>query len=90
MGFAVPVVFQHGAMPRLKAFEFEFSVREASEIECSRSGFYMGLGNLQSLKRVKAAWFLSGGTSEKQVAEAKAAVIHEVKIHPNRPSLRIR
>lgn len=47
-------------------------------------------GNLQSLKRVKAAWFLSGGTSEERVAEAKAAVIHEVKIHPNRPSLRIR
>ncbi|GJN04952.1 hypothetical protein PR202_ga22537 [Eleusine coracana subsp. coracana] len=89
-GFAIPVVFQHGGMPRLKAFEFEFSVREANEIVCSDSGFYMGLGNLQSLKRVKAAWLLSRDTSEQEVAEAKAAVIHAVEIHPNRPRLRIR
>ncbi|KAK3119151.1 hypothetical protein QOZ80_9BG0714730 [Eleusine coracana subsp. coracana] len=89
-GFAIPVVFQHGAMPRLKAFEFEFSVREANEIVCSDSGFYMGLGNLQSLKRVKAAWLLYRDTSEQEVAEAKAAVIHAVEIHPNRPRLRIR
>ncbi|GJN25590.1 hypothetical protein PR202_gb13436 [Eleusine coracana subsp. coracana] len=75
-GFAIPVVFQHGAMPRLKAFEFEFSVREANEIVCSDSGFYMGLGNLQSLKRVKAAWLLYRDTSEQEVAEAKAAPHH--------------
>ncbi|KAL6653975.1 hypothetical protein ACP70R_007440 [Stipagrostis hirtigluma subsp. patula] len=84
-GFGGPVVFQQGAMPRLTRLELGFPVQVMREINGS---FYLGLGNLLSLQNVKV-WFRSRGASEEQVEEAKAAVRHEIEIHPSHPNLQI-
>ncbi|TVU24124.1 hypothetical protein EJB05_26522 [Eragrostis curvula] len=72
MGFIVPVVFQNGAAPRLTRFDFDFHVREVREIAGSDGGFDLGLQNLPSLQGVGVG-FQSGGASEEEVEEAKAA-----------------
>uniref|UniRef100_A0A0A9HEI1 NB-ARC domain-containing protein n=1 Tax=Arundo donax TaxID=35708 RepID=A0A0A9HEI1_ARUDO len=82
-GYIGPFVFQEGAMPRIKSLRFTSHVREMREIADS---FYLGLRNLPSLQLV-AALFFSRGASKEVVEEAKAALRHEIEIHPNHPTL---
>jgi hypothetical protein len=86
-GFLCPVVFQQGAMPRLRKLVFQFFVRKAREIAGSDGGFHCGLANLQSLMKVDIR-VIASGASQGEVEEAKAAVTREAEIHPNRPILR--
>jgi len=58
--FGEPVVFQHGAMPRLVDLVFDFQVQWMREINGS---FDLGPGNLPSLQRVKV-WLQYGGAGE--------------------------
>uniref|UniRef100_A0A0A8YCA7 Disease resistance R13L4/SHOC-2-like LRR domain-containing protein n=1 Tax=Arundo donax TaxID=35708 RepID=A0A0A8YCA7_ARUDO len=87
-GFLGPVVFQQGAMPRLTILQFPFHVRETREIVGIDGAFDLGLGNLASLQRVFIR-FRSGGASEEEVEDAKAALRHAAEIHPSHPLLRI-
>jgi hypothetical protein len=86
LGFLCPVVFQQGAMLRLRELGFHFFVRKAREIAGSDGGFHCGLANLQSLKLVQVMVRASGASKE-EVEEAKAAVTREAEIHPNRELL---
>jgi len=83
-GFSGSVVFQQGGMPRLTELQLELLVRQAREIN---SGFDLGLGNLPLLQDVRM-WYRSGGASTEEVKEAKAAVMHTIKVHPNHPTLK--
>jgi len=89
-GFVGPIVFQQGAMPRLRALCSGFFVREAIEIGSSDGvvGLDFGLGILPSLQYI---FFLldSEGASEEEVKKLKAKLWHASKIHPNRPRLLI-
>ncbi|CAL4991193.1 unnamed protein product [Urochloa decumbens] len=84
-GFVGPIVFQQGAMPRLRTLWSKFSVLEATEIA---NGLDLGLGNLPLLQDV---WIRldSGGASEEEVEELKAALRHAARTHPNHPRLDI-
>ncbi|KAK3119154.1 hypothetical protein QOZ80_9BG0714760 [Eleusine coracana subsp. coracana] len=83
-GFLRPVVFQQGALPKLRRLAFDFHVREAREIDGTDGGFNLGLGNLPSLEYVGVS-FRSAGASQQEVEEAKAALKQATEIHPNRP-----
>ncbi|WVZ87986.1 hypothetical protein U9M48_034555 [Paspalum notatum var. saurae] len=88
LGFGGLVVFQHGAMPRVVNLQLQFQllpVQETREINCA---FDLGLGNLPSLQDVRVR-FRSGGSSEEELQEAKAAVRHAIEVHPNHPELSI-
>lgn len=76
-------MFQHGAMPRVEALDFDFPVQKTREIN---GGFDLGLENLSSLQKVEVS-FLSSGASEKDVKEAQDAVGHALEVHPNHPRL---
>jgi hypothetical protein len=82
-GLGGPLVFQHGAMPRLARISFDFPVQGMREIN---GGFDLGLGNLPLLQRLEV-FLRSGGTSKEEVEEAEAAVRHAVDVHPNHPNL---
>nr|TKW01905.1 hypothetical protein SEVIR_8G209100v2 [Setaria viridis] len=78
--FVWPVVFQQGAMPRLRALAFwMFYVRETRGITCND-----GLGNLPSLQHVQAN-LLCDGAGKEEAEQAKAALMHEAERHPNHP-----
>ncbi|TVU24127.1 hypothetical protein EJB05_26525, partial [Eragrostis curvula] len=81
-GLIVPMVFQNGAAQRLTRFDFDFHVWEARGIAGSDGGFDLGLENLPSLQKVNVR-FQSGGASEEDLEEAKAAVRKVAEIHPN-------
>ncbi|KAL6660408.1 hypothetical protein ACP70R_001954 [Stipagrostis hirtigluma subsp. patula] len=78
-GFGGRVVFQQGAMPRVTELGLGFPAREMEELN---GRLDLGLENLLSLQKVEV-WFESEGASEEKVKEAKAAVMHAVRIHPN-------
>ncbi|TVU23947.1 hypothetical protein EJB05_26336 [Eragrostis curvula] len=85
--FVVPVVFQNGAAPRLTEFYFDFHLREVKEIAGSDGGgFDLGLQNLPLLETVTVC-FRSGGASNEEEEEAKAAVRKAAEFHPNKPEL---
>ncbi|GJN04954.1 hypothetical protein PR202_ga22539 [Eleusine coracana subsp. coracana] len=87
-GFLRPVVFQQGALPKLRRLAFDFHAREAREIAGNDGGFNLGLGNLPSLEYVGVS-FRSAGASQQEVEEAKAALKQATEIHPNRPEFQI-
>ncbi|CAN6373126.1 unnamed protein product [Urochloa humidicola] len=81
--FVWPVVFQRGAMPRLRELSFSHSyVRMAKEMGSNR----LGLGNLPSLRRI-AIDFVSECASKEAAKKAKAALRLAKQMHPNRPNL---
>ena len=77
--FVWPVVFQKGAMPRLRELRLWplFYVREARGIGSSDGGLDLGLGNLPSLQHF-AAYLRCEGAS-------KAALTRAAEMHPNHP-----
>jgi hypothetical protein len=81
-GFGGPVVFEHGAMPRLVDLEFDVPLQQTREINGS---FDLGLLNLPSLQKVNV-FFKYRGASRQEVEEAKAAVRHAIEVHPNHPT----
>jgi hypothetical protein len=88
-GFRGPVVFHGGAMPHLRSLRFTFHVWDRREIAGSSDGaFDVGLTNLKSLQNV-IVLFRCGGASEDDVKEAKDALCHVSKIHPNGPTIDI-
>ncbi|KAG2563486.1 hypothetical protein PVAP13_8KG338400 [Panicum virgatum] len=84
--FVWPVVFQKGAMPRLTSLSlwWLFYAREARGIGSSDGGLDLGLGNLPSLQDVKAMLRCEGASKE-EAEQAKAALTHAAKMHPNHP-----
>ncbi|XP_022685296.1 putative disease resistance protein RGA3 [Setaria italica] len=74
--FVWPVVFQHGAMPRLGELWFLFYLWDGS--------LDLGLGNLPSMQYVRAA-LLCEGFSKEEVEQANAALTHAAEMHPNHP-----
>jgi len=76
--FVWPVVFQKGAMPRLRGLWLDplFYVREARGVASSDGGLDLCLGNLPSL--------------QEEAEQAKAALTHAADMHPNHPQHRIR
>jgi len=84
--FVWPVVFQKGAMPRLRRLWLEplFYVREARGVASSDGGLDLGLGNLPSLQNF-AADLRCEGASKEEAEQAKAALTHAAKMHPNHP-----
>ncbi|CAN6363494.1 unnamed protein product [Urochloa humidicola] len=90
VGFVWPVVFQRGAMPRLKVLLFHwFHVREARGTTCSDGGLDLGLGNLPSLQQVLVD-LRTIGANEEEAEQAKAALMHAAEQHPNHPGHYIR
>ncbi|CAN6381841.1 unnamed protein product [Urochloa humidicola] len=84
-GFVWPVVFQRGAMPRLKHLGFwSFHVREARGTTCSDGGLDLGRGNLPSLQDVWVQ-LQTIGANEEEAEQAKAALMHAAEQHPNHP-----
>ncbi|CAL4986442.1 unnamed protein product [Urochloa decumbens] len=66
--FLWPMVFQHGAMPRLRDIRFvSYYVMRANEVACSGGGLNLGLGNLPSLQSVRAYLFSEGASKEEAV-----------------------
>ena len=84
--FVWPVIFQQGAMPRLRELHLWplFYVREGRGIGSSNSGLDLGLGNLPSLQRVVAELRCEGASKE-EAKQAKAALTHAAEMHPNHP-----
>ncbi|TKW01867.1 hypothetical protein SEVIR_8G207400v4 [Setaria viridis] len=83
--FVWPVVFQQGAMPRLRELIFfRFYLREARGIACNDGSLDLGLGNLPSLQFVHARLRCDGAGKE-EAEQAKAALTHEAEMHPNHP-----
>uniref|UniRef100_K3ZMA4 Uncharacterized protein n=1 Tax=Setaria italica TaxID=4555 RepID=K3ZMA4_SETIT len=88
--FVWPVVFQQGAMPRLRELWFwPFYLREARGIACNDGSLDLGLGNLPSLQVIQAVLRCDGAGKE-EVEQAKAALTHEAEMHPNHPFHSIR
>ncbi|KAG2563536.1 disease resistance protein RGA5-like [Panicum virgatum] len=89
--FVWPVVFQKGAMPRLRVLELWllFYVREARGIASSHGGRDLGLGNLPSLQEVIATVQCEGASKE-EAEQAKAALTRAAKMHPSHPHHNIR
>jgi len=80
--FVWPVVFQQGAMPRLKVLHFwSWEVRG---IACNDGSLNLGLGNLPSLQHVEADLRCDGAGKE-EAEQAKAVFTHEAEMHPNHP-----
>ncbi|KAK8448017.1 hypothetical protein SEVIR_8G200500v4 [Setaria viridis] len=87
--FVWPVVFQQGAMPRLRELMFsQFYVGEARGIACNDGSLDLGLGNLPSLQFVEA-YLKCDGAGKEEAEQAKAALMHEAEMHPNHPSRQI-
>ena len=87
--FVRPVVFQQGAMPRLRELWLRalFYTREARGIASKDGGLDLGLGNLPSLQNVTAILRSPPMGANKEAAkQAKAALTHAAKMHPNHPS----
>ncbi|KAF8673406.1 hypothetical protein HU200_048970 [Digitaria exilis] len=82
LGFAWPVVFRRGTMPKLQDLIFSHSY--ASLVPNSR----LSLGKLPSLKRIDID-FVSDCDRKEAVKQAKAARQLAAKKHPNLPALRI-
>nr|XP_034570179.1 disease resistance protein RGA5-like [Setaria viridis] len=81
--FVWPVVFQQGAMPRLRDLIFSrFYLREARGIACNDGSLNLGLGNLPSLQ-VVIAQLQCDGAGKEEAEQAKATLTHEVEMHPN-------
>ncbi|CAL4991219.1 unnamed protein product [Urochloa decumbens] len=88
--FGWPVVFEQGAMPRLREIWFLSSyVMRASEVACSGGGLNLGLGNLPSLQSVHV-YLLSEGASKEEADKACAALRDAAEMHPNKPRHAIR
>ncbi|KAJ1291016.1 hypothetical protein BS78_02G287100 [Paspalum vaginatum] len=85
LGFLGAVVFQQGAMTRLTSLAFTFHAREMREIVSSDGRFDLGLKNLLYLQGV-VVYFRSGGASEMEAEEARAALSHVFETHPNHPN----
>jgi len=88
--FVWPMVFQQGAMPRLRELYLWplFYAREGRGIASSNDGLDLSLGNLPSLQRVLAELRCEGAS--KEVAEqAMAALTRAAEMHPNNPRLHI-
>ncbi|XP_012703800.1 disease resistance protein RPP13 [Setaria italica] len=84
--FVWPVVFQHGAMPRLRGLEFWwFYLREVRGIACNDGSLDLGLGNLPALQNIYVD-MQRDGASKEEAEQAKAALRHAAEMHPNRPS----
>jgi len=84
--FVWPMVFQQGAMPRLRELYLWplFDVREGRGNASSNDGLDLSLGNLPSLQRVLAELRCEGAS--KEVAEqAMAALTRAAEMHPNHP-----
>jgi hypothetical protein len=79
--FVWPVVFQQGAMPRLRALHLWslFYVREGGGIASE-----LALGNLPSLQEFFASVECEGASKE-EAEQAKAALTHAAEMHPNHP-----
>jgi len=88
--FVWPVVFQKGAMPRLRELWLVplFYVREARGVGSSDGGLDLGLGNLPSLQEVYVS-VLCEGASKEEPEQAKAALTRAAEMHPNNPRLHI-
>ncbi|PVH31842.1 hypothetical protein PAHAL_9G246100 [Panicum hallii] len=86
--FVWPVVFQQGAMPRLRELLLWllFYVREGGGIASSDGGLDLGLGNLPSLQRVRAKLIRCEGANKEAVEQAKAALTLAARMHPNHPN----
>ncbi|CAN6381836.1 unnamed protein product [Urochloa humidicola] len=83
--FVWPMIFEQGAMPRLRDIRFFSSyVMRESGVACSGGGLNLGLGNLPSLERVDA-YLLSEGASKEKAEKAGAAMRHAAEMHPNNP-----
>ncbi|CAL4982979.1 unnamed protein product [Urochloa decumbens] len=83
--FVWPMVFEQGAMPRLRDIRFFSSyVMRESGVPSSSGGLNLGLGNLPSLQRVDA-YLLSEGVSKEEAEKAGAALRHAAEMHPNNP-----
>ena len=89
--FVWPMVFQQGAMPRLRELYLWplFDVREGRGNASSNDGLDLSLGNLSSLQRVLAELRCEGASKE-EAEQAKAALRHAAKMHANRPHHDIR
>ncbi|KAI5002456.1 hypothetical protein ZWY2020_027106 [Hordeum vulgare] len=78
------IMFQQGALPMAEAVLFNFGVQKA--IEDGNGGYFFGLGNLPSIRRLYVGIDRHGAT----VAEVKEAVTklqRAVGAHPNHPSI---
>ncbi|KAF8685260.1 hypothetical protein HU200_044082 [Digitaria exilis] len=83
--FVWPVIFQQGAMPRLRDLKLEpIHVGEARQITNRVGGLDLGLGYLPSLQSV-LAYFLYESASKKEAEEAEAVLLHAAETHPNDP-----
>ncbi|CAL4979438.1 unnamed protein product [Urochloa decumbens] len=83
--FVWPVLFQHGAMPRLSVIQFLwFYVMRESVVACCGGGLNLGLGNLPSLQSVHAH-LLPEGASKEEAKNVAAALRHAAEMHPNNP-----
>ena len=81
-GFVEPVVFQEGAMPRLKELYFDlFFISSDRDLD-------MGMENLPLLQDVFIE-FRSEVASTEEVDHAKTALRRGAEIHPNHPRLTI-
>jgi hypothetical protein len=88
-GFVRPIVFQQGAMPRLRTLHSRYFVRGATEIARRHGvGLDFGLGLLPSLQDIYVSLDPMGASKEDE-KELKAALRRSSKIHPNHPDLLI-
>ncbi|CAL4957680.1 unnamed protein product [Urochloa decumbens] len=86
-GFVEPVVFQQGAMPRLRELYLDlFFMWEARETTTSDGGPDLSLGNLPLLQNVFIE-FRSEVASTEEVEQVKATLRRAAEIHPNHPRL---
>jgi len=85
-GNVAPIVFQRGAMPRLRTLDFRLSVQEVRGINGRDGGIDLGLRNLPSLQKV---WVHLDpeGANKAEVKELEAELTRAIKIHPNHPQL---
>lgn len=85
-GNVAPIVFQRGAMPRLRTLDFRLSVQEVRGINGRDGGIDLGLRNLPSLQKV---WVHLDpeGANKAEVKELEAELRRAIKIHPNHPQL---
>ena len=84
--FVWPVVFQKGAMPKLRVLNLGplFYVREGRGTASNNGGLDLGLGNLPSLQRVIVGLQCEGASME-EAEQAKAALTRAAEMHPNHP-----
>ncbi|CAL4991194.1 unnamed protein product [Urochloa decumbens] len=84
-GFVWPVIFDQGAMPRLRKLVFwSIYVQKATGTASNDGGFDLDLGNLPSLQGVTAELRCDGATKE-EAKRVKAVLSHAAEMHPNRP-----